>query len=92
MGRGINETSARRSGRTIGRRVIGAGFAGAAMAGALAFAAAPASAEPLPKVEPTVENAAPTLDNIKLGIDRAVATNPELGPIGEIALSLFPQY
>ena len=88
MARGINEKIARRS----GRRIIGAGFAGMVMAGALAFAAAPAGAEPLPKVEPTVENAAPTLDNIKLGIDRAVAANPELGPLGKIALSLFPQY
>ncbi|GAA3717865.1 hypothetical protein [Gordonia hankookensis] len=91
MDRNINMGSRRRSGR-VARRVIGAGIAGAAMAGALAFAAAPASAAPLPKVEPTVENAAPTLDNIKLGIDRAVATNPELGPAGELALSLFPKY
>ncbi|MEE3849784.1 hypothetical protein VZC37_05540 [Gordonia sp. LSe1-13] len=76
----------------IVRRVVGAGFAGAAMAGAMAFAAAPASAQPLPTVEPTVENAAPTLDNIKLGIDKAVETNPELAPIGEFALTLFPEY
>ncbi|AZG46091.1 hypothetical protein [Gordonia insulae] len=82
----------RKSGRTVTRRVIGAGIAGAAMAGGLALAAAPANAEPLPKVEPTVENAAPTLDNIKLAIDRATVSHPELAPAGEIALSLLPKY
>ncbi|MGC4962992.1 hypothetical protein ACPXCG_05875 [Gordonia sp. DT218] len=91
MDRNINKGSRRRSAR-VTRRVIGASIAGAAMAGALAFAAAPANAAPLPKVEPTVENAAPTLDNIKLGIDRAVATNPKLAPAGELALSFFPKY
>ncbi|MYR07005.1 hypothetical protein GTV32_12130 [Gordonia sp. SID5947] len=91
MGRKIIEGSQKRSGRA-GRRLIGAALAGAAMAGALALAAAPAEAAPLPTIEPTVENAAPTLDNIKLGIDRAMATNPELGPAGKLALSLFPKY
>ena len=59
---------------------------------AVGLTAAPASAQPLPTIEPTVENAAPTLDNIKLGITRAVETNPELESVGEWALTLFPEY
>ncbi|MFW0783282.1 hypothetical protein AAFP35_02060 [Gordonia sp. CPCC 206044] len=84
--------SMHRSGRSIGRRVIGGAIIGAAMAGGLAMAAAPAGAQPLPKVEPTVENAAPTLDNIKLAIDRFVIVNPDLAPAGDIAKNLFPKY
>ncbi|MXP23961.1 hypothetical protein GIY30_21720 [Gordonia sp. HNM0687] len=92
MGRGINETSACGMRAKVVRRVVAAGFAGAAMAGAMAFAAAPASAQPLPTIEPTVENAAPTLDNIKLGITKAVESNPALEPVGDWALTLFPKY
>ncbi len=91
MGRAIEDVTGRRR-QGVVRRLAVAGVAGAAMAGAVAFAAAPASAAPLPTIEPTVENAAPTLDNIKLGIDRAMVTNPELVPLGKFALSLFPEY
>ncbi len=75
------------------RRGIVAGLAGLAIAGGMTVVAPVASAAPTPpaSVDEATQDAQPTLDNIRLALDKFGEQNPSLAGAADLVSGLLPK-